>query len=154
MTIESIYPEYIEPEPDESITIEEESKLAAKLIEGWESGSIPNWENLMDRAVYVLKNVTGITTARKKKIASRLWQVENIDKLLFRQKRQIIHEIDTIMTTWPQPKTKTELNNAITGTYYLSKATFFTKYSNYRCQKIGSTWPEFVSTYEPPIDPS
>jgi hypothetical protein len=159
MTEETLYPEYIAPIDDKNITPEEEAELASKLILGHEAGDVSDWKNLVSRALYALANanIAIIPNDRKKEIHSKLWQVENIDKNLFQQKKQLMQEVDTIMTTWPQPTSKTALNNALQGIYYLNKNKMYDKYSRYRCKKTATdtapTFAEFASTYPTLIEP-
>lgn len=154
MANESIYPEYIEPIADKPITSGEQLEIAKAIIKGWDDGEITKNTSRHFRIKYGVINALNIIVARKKIIGAALFKVQYIDDMLYREKRNLICEIDTIMSTWPQPKTKIALDNAIQGTYYIPKSKFFTKYSDHRCNKIGATWGDFVATYPAPVEPS
>jgi hypothetical protein len=102
---------------------------------------------------YGVEKAKNIDAERLAFIRLKLYKIEPIYQMLFREKAQLSHEINTLMQTWPQPTSKAELNNALQGNYHLPKAKFFTKFSDHRCQKIGSTWEEFVATYPTPVEP-
>ena len=154
MPNESIYPEYIEPIADNPVTTEEKLEIAKAIIKGWNDGDIVKDTSRHFRIKYGVSKAKNILVARKKEIGAALFKVQHIDDMLYREKRQLIHEINTLMTTWPQPATKNALNTALQGDYHLSKTLFFAKFSDHRCQKLGSTWAEFVGTYPTPVEPS
>jgi hypothetical protein len=154
MAKESIYPEYVDPNAgDPPITADEKHEIALAIVKGWDDGDITENSSLHSRVKYGVVNAQNIDEERRAVIRLKLFKIEPIDAMLFQEKRQLSHEINTLMSTWPQPKTKIELNNALTGDYHIPKAKFFTKFSDHRCQKIGSTWEEFVATYPTPVEP-
>ena len=148
MADESIYPEY---SPTESFTLiaDEKKEIINALVLGWDDGGISGWNIMHNRVSYALRYAKNITIDRKKEIAKYLYQIESIDSDLFQQKRLIIHHVDSIMTTYPQPKTVQELISKL-DVYDIPVVKFLTKYGQFRCQSEIATWADFVASYPVP----